>query len=57
METAEPSRLHLLEELARAASDPFLVILESHPNAEPVANAEMRRAAESFRAALAKVAK
>jgi hypothetical protein len=41
------------ERLAEAMSDPFLVILESHPNADQVANAEMSRAAKRFRDILA----
>jgi hypothetical protein len=40
------------ERLADAASDPFLVLLETYPKAGAVANAEMRRAADRFRAAL-----
>jgi hypothetical protein len=39
--------------VVEAARDPFLVILESHPNYDPVANGEMYRAARRLRSALA----
>jgi hypothetical protein len=55
----EDARIRLLEEqkrtLEEAMSDPFLVILERHPDAGSVANAEMYRAAKRFRSALASV--
>jgi len=43
------------ETLVDAATDPFLVIVEYHPNATEVANAEMKRAADRFRLAVAAV--
>ena len=43
-----------LVELVEAAQDPFLVLLESYPGAGLVANAEMARAAQRLRAALAR---
>lgn len=46
------ARLAAYERVAEAGRDPFLVILESHPDADPPANAEMKRAADRFRAAL-----
>lgn len=51
--TAVPELLAEVKELVEAMSDPFLVILESHPNADGVANAEMSRAAKRFRDTLA----
>ena len=41
-----------LREIEQAARDSFLVILEAHPEANAVTNAEMRRAADRFRSAL-----
>jgi hypothetical protein len=38
-----------------AATDPFLAIVEYHPDASEVGNAEMKRAADRFRAAVAAV--
>jgi hypothetical protein len=49
---AEAERDRLLA-VAEAARDPFLVLLESHPDADGHANAEMARAAKRLRAALA----
>ncbi len=40
-----------------AARDPFLAIVEYHPDATEVGNAEMKRAADRFRAALSLSAK
>jgi hypothetical protein len=42
-------------DVVAAATDPSLVILEYHSNAGEVANAEMKRAADRFRAAVAAV--
>jgi hypothetical protein len=42
-----------LRAVAEAARDPFLVLLESHPDADGHVNAEMARAAQGLRAALA----
>jgi hypothetical protein len=39
--------------VAEAAEDPFLALLESHPNVDGHVNAEMKRAADRLRAALA----
>jgi hypothetical protein len=47
---AERDRLRAVVEAAR---DPFLVLLESHPDADGHVNAEMARAAQRLRAALA----
>jgi hypothetical protein len=49
-ERAERDRLRAVVEAAR---DPFLVLLESHPDADEHVNAEMARAAQRLRAALA----
>ena len=46
----ENERLRRIEE---AANDPFLVLLERTQNADPHVNAEMRRAADRLREALA----
>lgn len=51
--THRGDNLDALAALAEAARDPFLVILESHPDGDLVANFKMKRAADCFRAALA----
>jgi hypothetical protein len=44
-----------LLEVAEAVEDPFLVLLEQHPDCDAVANAEMGRAAKRLRVALARL--
>jgi hypothetical protein len=42
-------------DVVAAATDPFLAIVEYHPDASEVGNAEMKRAADRLRAAVAAV--
>lgn len=50
---AEHAAIPDLLAVVRAAQDPFLVLVEALPEYNPVVNAEMRRAADALRAAVA----